>query len=217
LFALLPIQEITMKHLLAALAFGALALPQAMATATTVGSFLDGSMHHDPGTVNQIFQTEWWGHTSGGHQIGGSDLLFWNGDGGTLVLYDARIFVTEPIEVYPDGIATLTTVYGKASTPGHVTGFALSGTEFMPASQETHKGKSGAAYLSFSGAAVASHALAATLPGFDLTPFDQSTDSIYWVYQTSVPVSEIAGVPEPQTYALWLLGLGTLGALRRRR
>ncbi|MDB9393719.1 hypothetical protein [Microcystis aeruginosa] len=190
-------------------------------SAKTIGSFPDGTMSIPPSSTPQskIFLTEWWGHTSNGTSIGGSDLLFW--DGGpwaTLVLYSARIFVTLPNEPALTGDATLTTVYGKVLDTGIISGFDPGGTEFTPTSPETHRGASGNLYTSFLHDAITSSALPAYLPGFDLSPFDVSSNSIYHVFKTTVPAFEIAAtVPEPSIGAVSLLGFSCLLWMSRRK
>jgi hypothetical protein len=114
----------------------------------------------------------------------------------------------------------LITVYGKQS-PGSVvtTGFSPNeGISFD--GKERHWGRAapGNEYQSYSESWVLANALAAELPGADLSRFDTTSGTDQFrVYRTTVPLAAFA-VPEPSTWALGALGfVGVLTQTWRTR
>jgi hypothetical protein len=178
--------------LAAALLAVATALPL-VATAGTVGPLPDGDMQAPTGDQPQAiwYKTSW----QNGYMIS-NDLERVLSRNGYLIVYAARIFVTTPDPVPPKGgSALLTTVYSQYSPDGGLTGFMADGSDFKPLTTEVHSG--GAAnpkkkYKAYSQVAVAGTDLQAYLPDMDLSSFDTTTSSVYWVSQTKVPMSFLA-------------------------
>jgi len=181
-----------------------------------LGPFPDGdlSIESGPQSVQRTYFTHWTG-TIWGQPVGGHDILTIDRDGGSLILWEARstIFVTLPDSGELTGQAVLTTVYGQKQSDGSVTGF-IDPSIFKPVGGETHIGRSGKEYYSYSSQQISGTDLSTTLAGYDLSPFDLGTTSPYQVFHTEIPAFEISSVPEPSALALLLVGISGLACVR---
>jgi hypothetical protein len=194
------------------------------ALAGIVGPFDDGELYIPAGQPNRwVYHTSWSGHTGTGQSVGGSDLLLVNWDGSADLWLFGRLFVQPGGGgggAGTDEDLDLITVYGKQS-PGSVvtTGFSPNeGISFD--GKERHWGRAapGNEYQSYSESWVLANALAAELPGADLSRFDTTSGTDQFrVYRTTVPLAAFA-VPEPSTWALGALGfVGVLTQTWRTR
>jgi hypothetical protein len=181
------------RFALAAALVGTAAMLPLAATAGTVGPLPDGDMQAPGGDQPQElwYATKW----QNGYMMSNDlqRILSVNGD---LTVYAARIFVTTPDPIPPKGgSAILTTIYSQYDADGGLTGFMADGSDFKPLTSEVHFG--GAAdpkkkYKAYSQVSVAGIDLQAYLPAMDLSSFDTTTSSVYWVAQTKVPMSYLA-------------------------
>lgn len=200
------------------------------AFAGIVGPFEDGELHLPGGSLQQqwVYHTVWWGHTSNGQSIGGTDLLFNNWDGSIDVWLFGMVFGQPggPGGVGSDQELDLITVHGNRP-PGAsvITGFEPdAGLNFDPNpavgfdGREQHWGRAnpGKQYFSYFGDWVVANQLPGVLPGADLSLFDTtSTTQSYRVYKTTVELRDYV-VPEPSTWALGAVGMLGVAALTRR-
>jgi hypothetical protein len=182
-----------------------------------LGPFSDGdlSIESGPQSVQRAYPTRWTGTTSSGQTVGGRDILIIESASASLTFWEARstIFVTLPDSGELTGQAVLTTVYGQKQSDGSVTGFT-DPSIFKPVGGETHIGRSGKEYYSYSSQQISGTDLSTTLAGYDLSPFDLGTTSPYQVFHTEIPASEISRVPEPSALALLLVGISGLTCVR---
>lgn len=140
---------------------------------------------------------------------------------GGFAFFDAPIANNRPV-----GDLTITTVYGIDQDPANallrLTGFDRTAPQLVPLSGETFFSAAGNSYHSFRQAPALLQEIGALLPGHDLSPFMGGTpDSVLYVYQTIVPVSDFLAVPEPATLGLLIagalgMGVGRIRAFRRQ-
>ncbi len=95
-----------------------------------------------------------------------------------------------------------------------LTGFDPSNPQIVPDSGEQFTGQSGTVYPATL-VPVTLGDLSTYLPGYDLSQFSGDPDSIVYVAQATVPISDvITAAPEPATLALLLSGIAGLSFLR---
>jgi hypothetical protein len=97
-----------------------------------------------------------------------------------------------------------------------LTGFDSAFPQIVPLSEEQFIGKSGDIYPAIL-EIVRLADLAARLPGYDLSRFTGDPNSIVYLAQATVPISDVTDfttVPEPATFGLLVVGIASLTLLR---
>ena len=115
------------------------------------------------------------------------------------------------------GHAEITTIYGADPDPASPTSMSILGFapgDLIGVEEETMIGASGTEYAAHTSLTSTVGDLSTLLPGFDLSPFGGDPNDIVYVFQTTMPLSDMT-TPEPAT--LSLLALGGLAMLRRRK
>jgi hypothetical protein len=115
------------------------------------------------------------------------------------------------------GSAEITTIYGADPSPElagsmSVVGFAPG--DLIGVDNEEMIGASGAVYPAHASLVSTIGDLPTLLPDFDLSPFSGDPNGIVYVFQTTVPLSDME-IPEPTT--MTLLGFGGAWLVCRRR
>jgi hypothetical protein len=116
----------------------------------------------------------------------------------------------------------ITTIYGLDANPGEaallISGFNPAAPEVASIFDETITGNTQDYHADFAATPTLSE-LALLLPGFDLSPFQGSSSSFFYVFQTTAPSSDLLAVPEPSAWVLATTGLTVIfwGAQSQRR
>ncbi len=122
----------------------------------------------------------------------------------------------------PDFVGDLriTTFYGldpnPASTELLLAGFDSAAPQAI-FSNEAFEGASGTIYPADYSAVVTRDQLPGQFPGFDLSPFQGSISSIFYVFAGTVPSSDLMAVPEPGTLFSAIIAAAFMTAICKRR
>jgi len=146
----------------------------------------------------------------------GIDVTWWTG---RLLNLAGVAYVEEPDD--PAGYVRITTIYGEEQTPPGptplMTGFPAAGWDGQSVfSDETFIGNSGTGYLGTPLPFLTVADLPTQFPGFDLSVFSGADPtSRLFAFETFMPLSDVAVVPEPSALAAMALGLGLLVLVKR--
>ena len=111
----------------------------------------------------------------------------------------------------------VTTIYGDelSQAPLLIGGMNPGAPDFVMAGGEHIHGSDGLVYSSGNGTPMSFGQM--TGLGLDLSPFNPGDPGVFDVFQTLVPASALAGVPEPASLGVLTVGAGLLSLRRRRR
>ncbi len=196
------------RHFIIALLFAAFAATFADAS-VTIGPFEDFRERLEPADTAQRRTT--YGGTVKGYNLADS-ARFDVPIGSSAVDLRGAMYVTADSSDFT-GDFRITTIYGLDANPGaaalQINGFNPAAPELASIFDETIIGNTQEYHADFAATPTLAE-LALLLPGFDLSPFQGSSSSFFYLFQTTAPSSDLLVVPEPSTWILVATGLFVL-------
>lgn len=131
----------------------------------------------------------------------------------------AAAYATSATGDFQAGSVIITTIYGLDVVSGgsalNIGGFSSGTPEIGSIFGEQIIGLSGSRYSANVALTPSLSELPGLLPGFDLTPFQGSPSSFFYLFQTTAPGADLQLVPEPSSLVMLCLGAIGLSLYRR--